>query len=319
MDSFEKDMKAAIRSNDQGLAAQMALQHLEKTENLPVNIAVTGESGSGKSTLINALRGVDNTDEAAAPTGYVECTKEVNEYPYPEFPNITISDLPGVGTSTFKASDYLNDVGFAKFDFFIIVSNNRFKENDGLLAAEIQKMNKKFYFVRSKIDDTINAAKRTRKGFEEEKTLKEIKENCIAELEKIENVKSPKIFLVSSLDPEKYEFESLFNTIKEELPAELRETLLHALPNISMNVIKEKKAALEAKIKWRALASAVVAAVPIPGTSVMVDLAATIAFVKDCQKSLGLTKESLIRLSIVTNVSMEDINAEINPHWLESK
>uniref|UniRef100_A0A8C6UH87 IRG-type G domain-containing protein n=1 Tax=Neogobius melanostomus TaxID=47308 RepID=A0A8C6UH87_9GOBI len=138
------------------------------------------ESGSGKSTLINALRGVDNTDEAAAPTGYVECTKEVNEYPYPEFPNITISDLPGVGTSTFKASDYLNDVGFAKFDFFIIVSNNRFKENDGLLAAEIQKMNKKFYFVRSKIDDTINAAKRTRKGFEEEKTLKEIKENCIA-------------------------------------------------------------------------------------------------------------------------------------------
>uniref|UniRef100_A0A8C6U1E8 IRG-type G domain-containing protein n=1 Tax=Neogobius melanostomus TaxID=47308 RepID=A0A8C6U1E8_9GOBI len=113
-----------------------------KNRESPCQYCSHRESGSGKSTLINALRGVDNTDEAAAPTGYVECTKEVNEYPYPEFPNITISDLPGVGTSTFKASDYLNDVGFAKFDFFIIVSNNRFKENDGLLAAEIQKMNK---------------------------------------------------------------------------------------------------------------------------------------------------------------------------------
>lgn len=96
----------------------------------------------------------------------------------PNDPNIKIWDLPGVGTTTFTADKYLEHVGFEKFDFFIIVSSDRFRENDAKLAQEIQKMKKKFYFVRSKIDHNIKDEKRSQREFDEENTLKRIRDNC---------------------------------------------------------------------------------------------------------------------------------------------
>ncbi|CAN9502035.1 unnamed protein product [Ophioblennius macclurei] len=139
-------------------------EYLEEQKNTPLNIAITGESGSGKSTFINALRGIqDDEDEGAAPTGVVETTTEVKPYPHPSHPNVTLWDLPGVGTTKFSADKYLELVKFDRFDFFIIISATRFTENDVKLAQEIKKMGKKFYFLRSKIDsDLFNEQKRKR-------------------------------------------------------------------------------------------------------------------------------------------------------------
>uniref|UniRef100_A0A8C6SB03 IRG-type G domain-containing protein n=1 Tax=Neogobius melanostomus TaxID=47308 RepID=A0A8C6SB03_9GOBI len=155
-----EDFQTAQENNDRTLAAAKNVQEYEEKVNITVNIAITGESGSGKSTLVNALRGIKNKTDGAAPTGIKEPTMEPTEYPHPENPNIRIWDMPGIGTTTFSADKYLKHVGFEKYDFFIIVSSERFRENDAKLAKEIQKMNKKFYFVRSKIEHNIRDEKR---------------------------------------------------------------------------------------------------------------------------------------------------------------
>uniref|UniRef100_A0A3Q3FGY5 IRG-type G domain-containing protein n=1 Tax=Labrus bergylta TaxID=56723 RepID=A0A3Q3FGY5_9LABR len=153
-------------------------------QNVPLNIAVTGETGSGKSTFVNAIRGIDNKDEKAAATGCVETTMEVT-VPHPNYPNVIFWDLPGIGSTNYPAAKYLKMVGFEKFDFFIIIS-----------------MEKKFYFVRSKIDDNI------------QRTLTQIRNNCLQDL----RLQSPQVFLVSSFDLTLYDFPLLVETLKEELP-----------------------------------------------------------------------------------------------------
>uniref|UniRef100_A0A3Q4GZR1 IRG-type G domain-containing protein n=1 Tax=Neolamprologus brichardi TaxID=32507 RepID=A0A3Q4GZR1_NEOBR len=168
-------IEAMNKSHEEGAAKIMEI--LDQQKNTPLNIAITGECGSGKSTFVNALRDLSDEDENSAPTGTVETTKEATLYTYPNYPNVKIWDLPGIGTAKFPAAKYLEHVEFQKFDFFIIISDTRFRENDVKLVHEIQRMKKKFYFVRSKIDNDLRMEQK-KKVFNEEETLSKIRNNC---------------------------------------------------------------------------------------------------------------------------------------------
>uniref|UniRef100_A0A3B4BHL1 IRG-type G domain-containing protein n=1 Tax=Periophthalmus magnuspinnatus TaxID=409849 RepID=A0A3B4BHL1_9GOBI len=307
---WKEELQAALQNNDQALAATKALDYIERLNNLPLTIAITGEAGSGKSSLVNALRGIKNKTKDAAPTGVKETTIEPKEYPHPQNQKIKIWDLPGIGTTRFTADKYLQHVGFEKYDFFIIVSNDRFRENDAKLAQEIQRMNKKFYFVRSKIDHNIQDEKDSDPDLNEEELLKTIRDDCTEGLQDL-GIKSPKVFLVSSLRLHLYDFNLLWKTLERELPEHQRDVLLLALPNISQEVIEQKKKALGSRIKWLTLASAAGAAVPVPGFSEGLDLTMILAFTILCLRSLGLTRESLQKLSEVSGVSLENLKAEL--------
>ncbi|XP_028250615.1 interferon-inducible GTPase 1-like [Parambassis ranga] len=160
-----------------------AVTELILQNNTQLNITVIGVSGAGKSTFVNAFRGINDGDDGAALTGCKENSKEAIAYFHPNYPNVTFWDLPGIGTTNIPAKKYKKKVGLEKFDF-IIISANRFTENDVRLAQEIQKMGKRFYFVRSKIDSDLYNEKKSRKSnFNKEKTLTDIKEDCIKGLQ----------------------------------------------------------------------------------------------------------------------------------------
>ncbi|XP_033985354.1 interferon-inducible GTPase 5-like [Trematomus bernacchii] len=297
---------------NQGPAAATAKinAYLEEQDNIPLHIAVTGETGSGKSTFVNAFRGIDNKDENAAPTGCVETTMKVESYPHPQFPNVTLWDLPGIGTSNFPADKYLELVGFEKFDFFIIISADRFRENDVKLALKIQKMGKKFYFVRSKIDNSMREAKRSQRAFNIEDTLKKIRDDCIKGLEN-QDIRSPQVFPVSSFDLHLYDFHLLMETLERELPAHKRDVLLLAMPIVNLEIINKKKEALQSKIKYLAAGSALVAAAPVSGLSLAFDLNMLVINAMVYKNTFRLDPKSLQSLADSAGVPLHDLRAEM--------
>ncbi|CAF91824.1 unnamed protein product, partial [Tetraodon nigroviridis] len=174
------EIKEALKNNNQALAAAKIKELLDNQSNIPLNIGITGETGSGKSSFVNAFRGVDHKDEKeAAPTEVVETTADVKEYPHPDYPNVSLWDLPGIGTTKFQADKYLKLVGFEKFDFFIIISDARFRENDVKLAKKIKgDGGKSSTSYAPRLTTTCLSAQRSKRDFDPEQTLSLIRENC---------------------------------------------------------------------------------------------------------------------------------------------
>ncbi|XP_075135332.1 interferon-inducible GTPase 5-like [Leptodactylus fuscus] len=300
-----------VKSSNLNKAAEAIKKSLKEMENIPLNIAITGESGTGKSSFVNAIRSMGDEEEGSAATGVVETTEEPMRYPHPKYPNVTIWDLPGIGTPNFKADRYLQSVKFSQYDFFIIMSSGRFKQNDIELAKAIQAMGKKFYFVRSKVDSDLHASKKRRKKtYNEENILNEIRQNCIQSLEK-EGISDPKVFLLSCMELEKYDFNKMLDTLKKELPKHKRHAFLLSLPNLSRPILEKKREALKKDIWKRALTSCGVAAVPIPGLCIACDVGILIDAMIDYQKAFGLDEQSLQQLANKTGIDVSELKSVI--------
>ncbi|CAL8277019.1 unnamed protein product [Lota lota] len=307
LQSLEEKLIQKVTEKEQGVSL-MSAKELVDTKNVQLHIAITGERGVGKSTFVNAFRGIDQMDDGAACSGVVERTMTPTSYPHPKFPNVTLWDLPGIGTTNFPSDQYLKLVEFERFDFFILVSADRFRENDAKLAQEIKKMGKKFYFVRSKIDNNLRDEQRIQKEYDQQKTLQKIRENCIQGL-KEQGVASPQVFLVSSFDLSSYDFPAFQETMEREMPLHKRDVLILAHPNISISVINKKKEVFRSQIKYFASLSAAAAAVPIPGLSVVADVGIVVGVLRSYLLGFGLDQKSLEKISRATNTPLCDLQA----------
>ncbi|XP_053477407.1 interferon-inducible GTPase 5-like [Ictalurus furcatus] len=74
-------------------------------------------------------------------------------------------------------------------------------------------------------------------------------------------LKSPAVFLISCFELSLYDFTCLEETMERELPQHKRDVLMLALPNITLEINKKKKKALQSNIWKLALLFASVAAV----------------------------------------------------------
>ncbi|XP_065116871.1 interferon-gamma-inducible GTPase 10-like [Paramisgurnus dabryanus] len=278
---------------------------LKDLENVTLNIAVTGMTGAGKSSFVNSLRGLRSDHSDAAPTGTVETTLKPTMYLHPTMPNVKIWDLPGNGSPKFKAKKYLKDVKLSTYDFFLIVSSERFKENDIKLAKAIQENKKRFYFIRTKIDNDLRAEGHKR-GFIEQRVLDKIREDCEKNLQK---VGKPKVFLISSFQLEKFDFQSLVNTLEEELPKNKRFALIQSLPVYSTEALIKKKTYFKKMIWLHALAAGVGAIPPIPGLSVICDYGIMKNFFKQVFTGFSLSDDALQSLSERVNQPVDVLKA----------
>ncbi|XP_005995763.1 interferon-inducible GTPase 5-like [Latimeria chalumnae] len=284
-------------------------ERLDNVKNAKLDIAVTGETGTGKSSFINAIRGLDDEDGAAATTGVVDTTMKPTKYPYPNHPNVNLWDLPGIGAQNFKADEYLQQVNFSRYDFFIIITSERCRENPAKLACEIQKMGKKFYFVCSKVDADIDASrKRRKKNFNDEKILEEIRQNCIDYLKK-EGVESPRVYLLSSFELHKFDFQDLVETFKIELPRYKRHVFLQALPNISVEILEKKINSLKKMVWLFSFASCAASFIPGAEISSACDIAILILALNIFRHALGLDNESLEKLARRLNKSPSELKS----------
>ncbi|CAH6786459.1 T-cell-specific guanine nucleotide triphosphate-binding protein 2 [Phodopus roborovskii] len=272
-----------------------------------LQIAVIGESGAGKSSFINALRRLSHEAEGSASVGVVETTMHRTPYQHPKYPQVTFWDLPGTGTPNFLPDTYLEKVGFADYDFFIIISSSRFTLNDALLAQKIKDVGKKFYFVRTKVDsDLYNEEKTKPTTFTKKRILQHIRDYCLANLSDIGVSDSP-IFLISNFDLADFDFPKLEETLLKELPEHKRHTFALLLPTISVAAIEIKRDFLKEKIWLEALKSAAVSFIPFTPFVCGFDLPEQEQCLKDYRNYFGLDDESIEEIAEKLDTSMEDI------------
>ena len=262
---------------------------------------------------------LDDDDDGAAPVGFLECTREPTPYDHPTNSNIKFWDLPGIGTPDYPDLDtYCNKVQLEKYHTYLIFTTSRFRVNDLKLAEKVRLMKKKFFFIRTKIDENIRAEKRKRKQeFDEEEMLARIRKNCFISLGNL-LTDDQDIFLISNHDPDKWEFARLTQAILDALTRYQRESMTFSLGKVitrsSDDIFQRKVDALRQRIWKVATASGAVAAIPVPGLSFAVDAALILRELSLYRSQLGLpeigsaefvqlhfaTKEKVLSVTLTT-------------------
>lgn len=94
-----------------------------------------------------------------------------------------------------------------------------------------------------------------------------------------------------------------------ELPDHKRHVLLLSIPNITLKINKRKKEAFKTNM-WRlAILSGTVAAIPLPGLSIAVDVSILVFEIQRYYHAFGLDDESLQSLANRMNVSVKELKA----------
>jgi predicted GTPase len=299
---------------DHGIAGiqKYATERLNAWRNIPLDIAITGESGAGKSSYINAIRGLKVGEEGAAYTDVKEATKEVKSYEHPSNKNLVFWDLPGVGTENFKRDEYHDKVNLEKYDFFLIFSSERFSENDSLLAKEIRKMDKRFYFVRTKVymDIFTEAMSRANPRTKEE-ILDTIRADCLENLKK-QGIKDTPVYLIDNFMPHDYDFSVLQIQLIEDAPQLKREVIAFSIIGRSDSIILQKKKEMEKRIPIISLASAVAGAIPVPGVGATVDVALMVKESQFYRDQFGLTDDAIKKSADMLGMQQEELKKKLD-------
>ncbi|XP_029207128.2 interferon-inducible GTPase 1-like [Acropora millepora] len=301
-------------------------KRLERWREVEVNLAITGDSGSGKSSFINAIRELYEDDDGAAPVDVTECTREPTPYDHPTSSNIKFWDLPGIGTPNYPDMEtYVQKVQLEKYHTFLIFTATRFTTNDLLLAEKIRSMKKSFFFIRTKIDESVRAESRKR-SFNEEAMLMKIRRDCAENLGDLLSNEED-IFLISNHEVDKWDFVRLTQAILDALSRYQRESLTlslgKAITRSSAEIFQRKVNVLKERIWMVSTASAAAAMVPLPGLSLAVDAVLILRELNFYRSQLGLpevgsdeftklrhaTKEKVLQVGLTTAAQLSEFLA----------
>nr|XP_048275339.1 interferon-inducible GTPase 1-like [Myodes glareolus] len=315
IDSIELHL---TKGNIQG-ANSIIRDALKNIDNIPINVAVTGEFGVGKSSLINALMGVGPEDEGAAEVGVVETTMRRTPYKHPKIQTLTLWDLPGLGTVNFPPKDYLEKVNFQEYDFFIIVSATRFKSLELDLAKAIRFMKKNYYYVRTKVDQDLENEKQCNPHtFDREKAMQKIRSICVNIFNQ-NNMDAPQIFLISNSNLSDYDFPVLMDTLVKDLPAQKRHNLRLFLANITEAAIDRKHKSMQQTVWMEACKAGLLATVPVVGI-LRDDVEELKVKLNHYRVEFGVDDESLEAIAKDSQVPVEELKKLIkSPYLLENE
>ncbi|XP_060593493.1 interferon-gamma-inducible GTPase 10-like [Ruditapes philippinarum] len=262
------------------------MHDLSKWKHVKIKIAVTGNSGAGKSSLINALRGIPQWDPNAAKEGVKETTTRKTSYSFPGNDQIELYDIPGVGTVEHPIESYMQEMNFEQYDFILIVSSERFSQNDALIIKELEHLQKPFYLVRSKIASEVENQKFTQTRDE---VLKVIYCDCKSNLQKL-SVKEIRVFLIDSHVHQDFDLEKLQMALINDAPAACRSAFILTFGSMTKDIIGKKVKVLKrraVRVAFHAIVSALPGANYFMNENVLKD---EISFYKI---ELGLDDEAL--------------------------
>jgi len=285
----------------------------DEWKDIPLNVAVIGGSGVGKSSFINAIRRLSAEDEGAAAVGLTATTFDIRSYSHPNNPLLKFWDLPGVGTNRFPMQTYLSAIDVDRFDFFLLITADRFRERDLWLCDEFRKRNKKGFFVRAKIGMDISDSKIAHpKTHNEEVVTREIRESTRKQLTAIGCEDVP-VFLIESYKPQKFDFDVLEHHIIEEFLKRKKNALIQSFQATSIEMIRLAEAELRSRMWDRAAMASEAAAIPVPGRRYWsFDLTLVTEEAKIYHRQLGLDATSLKRYAKVMSTDYQQLKSHVD-------
>lgn len=257
----------------------------DAVKNATVNIAISGQSGAGKSSLINAIVG-----RKVAEVGITETTLHIKKH---TSNGIHFSDLPGCGTEKFPIKTYLEHCNLESFDAVIVVTANRFYENDIWLIKEMIRIGRPVYVVRTKMDESIANGKHDDNLTEYEvfeKVKNDIKSN-------IGNIQIKGIYLTSSREPLKMDLSKLLIDIEQNLTGIKKLRFMADVAPLNKQILEEKSIIAKKAVAYGASAAALNGINPIPGLDISLDIAILMTMSKEIQNIYGLDEKSIDELS----------------------
>ncbi|KAH3727200.1 hypothetical protein DPMN_053129 [Dreissena polymorpha] len=285
-------------------------RNMDEWKTCPIKIAISGSSGTGKSSFINAFRGLQDYDTDAAPVGTNETTMDPTVYRHPGYQNIELWDLPGVGTPTFPKETYLRQINVDTYDFFLLITCTRFYDDDRWLAKEILSRKKRFYFLRTKIDDDIRNGKRSKRDFNTAEWLEDTKKRCLQYLFD-GGVSNPVVFLISSASPLEFDFAALQQQLIDDSPALKREAVALSLTAISEKILKGKLEVLKSRIGKHSALAVLGSLVPIPFVGWKVNYAVMKNAGEFYREQMGIDDKSLMKVANQVGVSLEKLKEDL--------
>jgi len=274
----EKDEKSKNIIRD---FAKQCSQNLEEFEEVEVRCGITGPSGSGKSSLINAI-----VNERIAAVGVTETTDEPQDIRHG---GIVFTDLPGCGTAKWPRDTYIDRLDLAGYDVFLLITAERFTENDIFLYRTLTEMGKPCFVVRNKFDTAVTNADYDH-GHNEGKTRAIITENI---LENLFPIHPDRVYLVSARMPHLYDLDDLLSDIQNSLSDIKSQRFLMDSAAYSAKKLDEKRELLEKRLIWYTGTAAANGAIPIPGVDIFGDVAVMLKFANEVASTYGLKEGQL--------------------------
>ena len=235
-----KELKAAWKAGGAEACKRLIEKHLDEWKGVPLNVAVIGGSGVGKSAFINAIRHLTADDKGAAKVGVTETTLNIRSFKHPNNPMLKFWDLPGVGTDKFPKATYLADIKVDRYDFFLLITADRFMENDTWLCNELHNRQKNFFFVRTKIDVDISNHKISHPSTHDEKAvINEIRKSTAKHL-KANGFGDVPMFLIDNHELQKFQFKELEQQLINDFPDPKKLPLKLSLDATSKEAVQDK-------------------------------------------------------------------------------
>ncbi|MGV9003570.1 GTPase [Flavobacterium sp.] len=269
------------QSKDLNKVIEKFKNDLDDFNNAKVKCGIIGRSGTGKSSLINAIVG-----EEVSAVGEIETTSEIGKAI--EHNGLLFFDLPGSSTTNFPIDTYVEKLGIKDFDCVILVTSDRFYEDDLTLINEITKIKIPLFAVRTKLDFSVERA--LKRNICEQETIKTIFEDLNKNLL---GYKVNGIYLLSADFPAKYDLNKLIDDISNSLNKIKRQRFIADVNITSKAMLDEKRILSEKLISKYAALSSLNAINPVPGLDLSVDLSLLYKMSLDIQNIYGLSKEQM--------------------------
>ncbi|XP_052794723.1 interferon-inducible GTPase 1-like isoform X2 [Mya arenaria] len=299
-DNLQDKHEATLITGGYSALQRKIISELNLWQNIVIRFAIIGESGSGNSSFINAMLGITSDDPDAAKVGCNDCTPVCQEFRHPRKKTLSFTRLPGVGTPNFPKESYLKAVQFESYHYFIFITQCRFKENDLWLVKEIEKREKHFYFVKTKIDKIAH-----RRSHNPEKLLQEIRTKTGEQLISV-NVSPNNVFLIDNYDTRLFDFTNMMERLMVDAPSLVKQSLIFSISAASPNILQEKVAALRSRIIYQAIIASI-GSLAIPGVELAYEVGILMKEVSFYKSQLGTDKNTMQQLAMKMGISVSNL------------